>query len=338
MSTLEIMSIIGFFISLIGNVNQFLSYRKVRAHKIGMANKEILSPLTGLVSTGAFPESEDIIALIKKKSREYKIKRKNLYSVEEVVEEIISHLLEQRMIDSTKNFELIKSFRERIHIPSEKEEKMKIKKERKKLIAEKEKEIKKEIKKLVFQDDFEEFKEWNNYRNGIVVQSKDFKHSGNFSLKKDLSGDPDGGFKQIGKHLGFGELKEIIFTGWIYRPLIVSPALGDRLAIEAADFSGYGFCINHSRNTVWIERRDLAKPVVISPIDNINPIRDNWYYFEFHMKNEGKFKLLILDKIGKQTIDIKSFIDNNYLFFTQIGVHGGFPYYVDDLKIETILL
>jgi hypothetical protein len=307
-----LISIMGFITSLIGNITQFLSYLKVRAQKIQMANKEILDPLTGPVSVEAYPDREDITAIINKKSREYKIKRKKLYSVEDVVEEIISYLYEQEWMDSTKRYE--------IHIPSKKVEEARV-----------------EIKKLVFQDDFEEFKEWNDYGNGTVIQSEDFQHSGKYSLKKDLAGDPDGGYKLIGRRLGFDEEdKEIIFKGWIYRPSISSPALGDRLAIEAADFSGYGFCINHSRNTAWIERRDNAKPIVISPIININPIRDDWYHFEFHMKNEGKFRLLIFEKEGSLLNDLSSFIDNKYLFFTQIGVHGGFPYYVDDIKIETI--
>ena len=105
------------------------------------------------------------------------------------------------------------------------------------------------------------------------------------------------------------------------------------MAIEDANFSGYGFCVNHSNNTTWIERRDNKKPTIISPIININPLQDIWYQFEFLMYKDGKFKLSIVDEKGEQKIKLNSFVDNKYLFFTQVAVHGGFPYYVDDIII-----
>ena len=54
------------------------------------------------------------------------------------------------------------------------------------------------------------------------------------------------------------------------------------------------------------------------------------------MQKEGKFRILIFDEIGGIAVDLSSFVDNKYLFFSQIAVHGGYPYYVDDLKIEVI--
>jgi len=195
-----------------------------------------------------------------------------------------------------------------------------------------------EIIKQLLYDDFKKFEGWYNFEKGIVVQLKFFKHSGDFSLKKDLHGDPNGGFKVIGTRISFEEIKKIIFTGWIYRPTIASPSLGDRLAIEDTDSNGYGFCINHSRNTVWIERRDNGKPSVISQIVNINPLKDKWYYFEFHMMNEGKFNLGILNEMRGFEVSLNSFVDNRYSSFTQVAVHGGFPYYIDEIKVEKIVL
>lgn len=354
-----IIFILSFILSIYYNWRLGRKLRSQTSWKIQMANKEILSPLTGSVSGGAFPERDDINALINKKSREYKIKRKKLYSVEDFVEEIISFLFEQQMMDPKERNELIRSLREKTSVPLslEKEEKkmptgyirklfqilgkkkyIYFQNEEKEEIKEKEMiEKRKEIKKLEFYDDFEEFKGWNKYGNGIVKQSTDFYYSGKFSLKKDINGDPHGGFKKIGINLFFEDVKGFIFTGKIYRPTIATTSLGDRLAIEDDKFNGYGFCINHSRDTIFIERRDRGKFKVISPINNINPLKDRWYGFEFHMRKEGKFILLIKDDIGGQIINVNSFIDNKYSSFNQVAVHGGFPYYIDDIKIETIL-
>jgi len=337
--------------------------------KIQMVNSEIFECFKGPALGGTFPERYHIDAIISTKSKDYKIKPKKLYSVEDVINKLISLLYEQP-IDSEVRIKWIKSLREETSVPLEEKEKLKkenifsrivkflrsdllvhrkyrpldmekMGKRQTKMISKilaKQKTMKEPeaIKIKKFYDDFEEFKGWQAYRGGTIVQSDEVKHSGNFSLKKVVNGDPHGGYKLIGELLSFDEAKEIIFTGWIYRPQLTSPNIGDRLAIENANFNGYGFTINHSRNTAWIERRDKGKPIVISPIININPLMNKWNRFEFHMKKAGKYSLIIFDEMGGMEATVSSFADNKYLSFTQIAMHGGFPYYIDDIKIEIL--
>ena len=131
----------------------------------------------------------------------------------------------------------------------------------------------------------------------------------------------------------------ILFSGWIYRHFIPSPNVDDRLAIEDSNFSGYGFCINHGNNKIWIERRDNGKPTVISTICDCYVAKNKWYYFEFFMK-EASFMLRVWkegEEIKGIIEELDSFIDMSYSSFDRIAVHGGFPYYVDDIKIEKFI-
>ncbi len=337
--------------------------------KLQMVNNEIFESFKGPALGGVFPERFHIEAIIINKSNYYKIKRKRLHSVENVINRLINLLYDQHL-NSEERIKWIKLLNEKTSVPFEEKERLKkenifsriVKFLRSDLLARRRyrpldfekmgkrqdkmlskisvlhKTMKKpeEIKMEIFYDNFEEFKGWQTYRGGTIVHSDEVKHSGNFSLKKVVNGDPHGCYKLIGESLSFNEAKEIIFTGWIYRPQLASPALGDRLAIEDVDFNGYGFTINHSRNTAWIERRDKGKPTVISPIININPLMNKWNRFEFHMKKEGIHSLIIFDEMGGMEATLSSFADRRYLSFTQIAVHGGFPYYIDDIKIEVL--
>jgi len=365
--SIKIMEIVGYtidlggLITIIGLIYTFLQYYKNREKlkresvwKIQMANKEIITYLKGPILNEAYPDSIEVKALIDSKSKEYNIPKKDLYNEKDIFNEMVKILYSQPNLADDKRKNMIKELRKRMFpqnqlLSNEKE------REYKKAYIEFQEKIgvsenleinkippssevkKKKNKKVIFEDKFELWEGWENYKAGIVVHSKDYHHSGNYCLKKDSKGDPYGGFKLFKEKVDFGKYNEIIFTGWIYRPSMTSPNLGDRLAIEDTDFNGYGFCINHSNNTICIERRDKAKPIIISPILrlDITP-KDKWYHFEFHMKKEGKFTLLIFDEIGGLLVDLNSFIDNKHSSFSQVAIHGGFPYYVDDIKIEGI--
>lgn len=187
-------------------------------------------------------------------------------------------------------------------------------------------------KKVLFSDDIEKYSGWEDYKGGTIVQSDDFAYKGKFSLMKDNNGDPHGGFKKLNRQISFG----IIFSGWINRPEIPSSYLGDRLAIEDADFNGYGFCIAHNRNKVWIERRDKGNATLISIESKLVLPKDQWYQFKFYMKTGGRFELKLYDNLGKELSSLSSNVDATYKQFDQIAIHGGFPYYIDELKIETL--
>ena len=185
----------------------------------------------------------------------------------------------------------------------------------------------------IFHDDFEDDFNWGNYGEGKVIKSEEKFHQGKFSLKKINKGDPNGGFRKFENPT----LLDILFSGWIFRPSESSSSLGDRLAIEDNSYNGYGFCVNHKNNTVHIERRDKGRARSISSkIAFPGPIRDRWYKFLFYMKKEGKFLLQLQDEKGKLLKELESNIDRGFRVFDRVVVHGGYPYYVDDLKIEPL--
>lgn len=242
-----------------------------------------------------------------------------LQSVSDIANKIERIFEEVNKIEGKKR-EILFSNKHRDRLKSiKKEEKEKIIRENK-------------AEKVLFLDGIERYEGWENYRKGTIIQSNDFAYRGIFSLKKGNNGDPHGGFKKLNKQIGLN----IMFSGWIFRPAIPSPSLGDRLAIEDADFNGYGFCIAHNSNKVLIERRDKGNPTQIGTKYDIVVPKVRWYQFKFYMKTRGRFHLELYDRSGKELVNISSNVDATYKRFDQVAVHGGFPYYVDELKIETL--
>jgi len=188
---------------------------------------------------------------------------------------------------------------------------------------------------LLFHDTFTTFEGWEQYGSGQVSHSSDLSHTGRFSLKKSSQigkGDPNGGFKEIGRSIGLG----IAFSGWIYRPDQKTRGNADRLAMEDCNFNGYGFAVGHFNDEVWIERRQQGKPQRLGELFTCSLPRGEWYQFEFLMKAQGEFQLRFYDHSGSEIYTSPTVSDSKYNSFDRIVVHGGFTYYVDDLKIQAI--
>lgn len=62
---------------------------------------------------------------------------------------------------------------------------------------------------------------------------------------------------------------------------------------------------------------------------------DQWYYFMFFLKEGGEIKLSLYSHNGTPLISVKA-KDSKYKKFDRIVIHGGYPYYIDDLKIISI--
>lgn len=187
-------------------------------------------------------------------------------------------------------------------------------------------------KSTLFYDNFKSFKGWQKYKEGEVSLSNEIvPKRGKYCLKKELHHDRvGGGFKNLRKSIGLG----IVFSGWIYRPSnSSSTSLGDRLAIEDKNNNGYGFSVDHRLEAIWIERRDKGIHAVISKQESYSPPKDKWYQFIFYIRPEGKFNLEIHDGSGEGSKKVSSDYDISYKKFDRVVVHGGFPYYVDDLKV-----
>ena len=186
-------------------------------------------------------------------------------------------------------------------------------------------------KRPIFYDDFEGTS-WQNYERGEVVIITKFAHTGNSCLKKDKNSDPHGGFKRLEQKTELG----IVLSGWIFSPSRSTGGLGDRIAVEDEKFNGYGFTVAHNSNLIWIDRRDKGVATVIGSQINCPVHMGKWYQFKFYMRIGGKFDLRLYDDSGREFFYTKDISDNKYNKFDRVVVHGGYPYYIDELKIEKI--
>lgn len=187
--------------------------------------------------------------------------------------------------------------------------------------------------RAIFADRFEGFSEWQQYGEGRVSQSEEVApFSGNFCLKKDSASDPNGGFRGLGSHVNLG----LSFSGWIYSPESRAGGRADRLALENSSFDGYGFTVDHSSNRVWIERRENGSARPIGQMVSFTPPSDQWYGFKFYVKSGGVLQLMLHSRSGAELLRTPEVVDDNYTSFDRVVVHGGYPYYVDDLRIDAL--
>ncbi len=78
-------------------------------------------------------------------------------------------------------------------------------------------------------------------------------------------------------------------------------------------------------------------PKKISPDHSLFTTKNQWYQFKFFMEEGGQFILKLFLRRGKLFREVNSDIDNSYNSFDQVAIHGGYPYYIDNLKIEKIV-
>lgn len=184
---------------------------------------------------------------------------------------------------------------------------------------------------ILFNDNFEEFVGWHDYKKGTLSLSKDISSSrGEGVLKKDGYNDPNGGYKIFQKKV---ELP-LIFSGRINRPSNYEGGAADRLAIEDSEFNGYGFAIKHNTNQVWIEKRIAGVASLLGPREQVSIPKDKWYNFKLHLQSNGELELRIYNSSNEQLVVVDGITDDEHKLFDRITVHGGHHYYIDDIKVE----
>jgi len=102
-------------------------------------------------------------------------------------------------------------------------------------------------------------------------------------------------------------------------------------AICDGSFNGYGLRV--SATEVTIERRDGGTGTVISDTVPWNRPHNSWYRYVFMANPDNTFSLLLYNKNGRQLASLKSNADTTYNSFNRVAVHGGYDFYVDDMKV-----
>lgn len=186
-------------------------------------------------------------------------------------------------------------------------------------------------RKIIFSDNFSSDKGWQQYGKGFVSIQQGISKSLGKALKKDKNNDPNGGYICIEKKFTNG----FCFSGWVYSPSQRGKdAWGDRIAIEGDSFNGYGFAIAQALGWAEIERRDGGNSTIqISERVKFSPPKESWYRFEFSRFKSGEMTLYVYDSFGGKLVEVFA-NDKSYNSFDRITVHGGYPYYIDDLQIK----
>jgi len=180
--------------------------------------------------------------------------------------------------------------------------------------------------------DNSDFDNWEIYRDGMISRDTENSYSFRACLRKHNRPDPHGGYKLIGGEI----VPDILFSGWLYRPSNVETlGTAERLALEDRNYDGYGFYVSHGINRVGIERRHNGnEESIMEPIVHTPPL-DQWYHFRFFIRKRGKMELHLYDFRGVRLLTVKA-TDKKYRTFDRVVIHGGVPYFIDDLMITRI--
>jgi signal peptidase I len=179
-----------------------------------------------------------------------------------------------------------------------------------------------------FTEDFEGAFDWTIYQSGTFSASTAQAHGGTGSGLKNSNNDPNGGWKP----LGFSTGTEWTMEAWIYRPSPIPGGAADRIALEDASFNGYGIQVNHSANTLLIERRTGGAATALSTV-SIDPPEDQWYRVAL-TRTAASFSVTLFDSVGTVLASTTA-TDSTHGGADRVVVHGGYTYYVDDITVTS---
>jgi len=172
---------------------------------------------------------------------------------------------------------------------------------------------------------------WEAIGEGRVVAMSDCPGRSRPCLRKDSGGDPSGAFKSMDVQLSRG----FVFDAWLYHCSDRTAGPADRLAVEDDDFNGYGFCLTSGGRSLWIERRDQKKPVVLSK-EAVNLAPNTWYRFRLALERDSTITLHVFDHTNAEVAFVAPIEDRTHMLFERIAIHGGGPFYVRDLSITHV--
>lgn len=173
---------------------------------------------------------------------------------------------------------------------------------------------------------------WTDLNGGSVIHYDDIAYSLNSSLAKMSGSYSDGAEKSLNKKIE----RNIAFSGYVYRPSKWSRDIStDRLSIEGENNNGYGFCIYHGSNVADIETIENGITVGRSDQKAFIAPKDQFYSFVLSIFNNGLIELRIYNSYGSKIFSL-SHKDKRFKSFDRIAVRGEAPFYIDELKIETI--
>lgn len=187
-------------------------------------------------------------------------------------------------------------------------------------------------REILFSQNLFNSHKWVDVNGGSVIHFDDIAYSLNSSLAKISGHYLDGAEKELKKKIK----RNIVFSGQVYRPSKwINNVSTDRLSIEDSNNNGYGFCIYHSLNVADIEIIKDGKTIKCSEQKAFNAPKDQWYNFVLSIFKDGIIRLNIYNFYGNEIFSI-SYNNKDFKNFDRIVARGEAPFYIDELKIETL--
>jgi len=176
-----------------------------------------------------------------------------------------------------------------------------------------------------FFDDFETWEGWIQHGDGQVSQSAAYVKHGSYSLKKSSNGDPNGGCKAIGKTLG----RNIVLECWILRESN-SGSNADRVGVIDDNGNGYGLYKVDKNKYIGIDKRTNYTGTTYNK-KSATTTNKKWYFTQLILTDTQVIAQYVDDS---GTLKRTSLDDTDYTQFTRVYVFGGYPYYVDYMRIR----
>jgi len=191
---------------------------------------------------------------------------------------------------------------------------------------------------LMFEDNFETVKAWKSFDGGSFAHIVDPTNNTNHVIEKSGDqNDPSGAVVEIPSFTS----QTYIFEGMIMRPSGTSGGSQDRLSISEVNHSlsspdiarGYGFGITGSN--IYIERRTGGGKTTISSQVTYTRPDDEWFRFLFKHNSDDTIDLYIFDQTGAYQAKVFISCDSSYGTYDGIVIHGGYEFYLDNIKLFT---
>lgn len=183
----------------------------------------------------------------------------------------------------------------------------------------------------VFTDGFETTNGYTQYGSGRFRGSKSQARSGVRSGRRSFADDPNGGWRALA---GPVTSTSFTFEVWIYRPSGWAGGSADQVGLEDSAANGYTFDVDHTANTLGLDRRTGGAASPIGALVAFNPPEDAWYRLELvHLGAE----MTVNAYDGSGTLlATTSATDATTTSFDRLVARGGHEYFVDDMTVTQL--
>ncbi len=183
---------------------------------------------------------------------------------------------------------------------------------------------------FIFFDNFETWSGWYTYLSGVLAQSTAYKVDGSYSAYKGNNGDPNGGYKLIGVTLNRNT--PFVVEAYVLRPGSTSTSLWDRFGIVDSNGNGYGFAERLDISGVGLDIRSSYSGNLNYGTYSTIISTGAWHLCSL-IVTPTWVASVIYTPTGALDGKYNS-TDTTYSTFDRVYIFGGYPYYVDDLKIR----